>query len=415
MANNPFALSFAPITNALAGIQKQRNTDREFEESGRRWEQQNWLAQGQFDLQKQAAARQAAEYDRQNTVRGEVTNWLAQNPNVGGVPQPIVDLARIQGDPSGVQNYIMAEAKRKAEMANREAPSNVREWQYFSKLPPEQQQQYLIMRRAQTWKDTGTEFVLPNPMNPSQPSATITKNNAGETQDKAIGKGAGERVSDTIARARAASGKLTQLVNLETRMKDLETGRLAPAKMTAGAWAKALGVSDDALRSMGIDPNQPGNVQAFNAISNRMMVDMIGSGGFPANNFSDADRDFLLSTVPRAANEPGANKLIIEAMRRTAQLDIQKAREWQTWSRRNPRANADDFEIEWSDRISRQDIFGDLRKRLDTLGMANPSGPERQAPAEAIQMLQANPTPQARAQFDEVFGPGASSRAMGGR
>jgi hypothetical protein len=196
MANNPFALSFAPITNALAGIQKQRNTDREFEESGRRWEQQNWLAQGQFDLQKQAAARQAAEYDRQNTVRGEVTNWLAQNPNVGGVPSPLVDLARIQGDPSVVQNYLLADAKRRSEMATREAPSNVREWQYFSRLPQEEQQKYLTMKRAQQWHNAGTEFVQMNPVDPTQRRAAIPIDNAGKERASEIGRAGGKAVTD---------------------------------------------------------------------------------------------------------------------------------------------------------------------------------------------------------------------------
>jgi len=111
---NPYVLDWSPITNALASYQKQKNADREFSESGRRWESQNYLAQEQLGIQKQGAARQQAEYDRQNEVRGGVTNWLSNNPNVGGVPQPLVDLARIQSDPSGVQNYILAEAKRKA-------------------------------------------------------------------------------------------------------------------------------------------------------------------------------------------------------------------------------------------------------------------------------------------------------------
>lgn len=120
MAGNPYALNFGPVTNALAAVQKQRNADREFDESGRRWEAQNYLAQAQLGIQRQNAARQQAEYDRQNAVRGEVTNWLAQNPNVGGVPQPLVDLSRIQGDASPVQQFLLAEAKRRAALSGPE-------------------------------------------------------------------------------------------------------------------------------------------------------------------------------------------------------------------------------------------------------------------------------------------------------
>jgi hypothetical protein len=113
MARNPLALDWAPITNALDGWQKQRNNDREFEA-------RNYLAQEQLGIQKQNAARQQAEYDRQNATRGEVTNWLASNPNVGGVPQPLVELSRIQGDASPVQQYLLAEAKRKATLSGPE-------------------------------------------------------------------------------------------------------------------------------------------------------------------------------------------------------------------------------------------------------------------------------------------------------
>lgn len=113
MARNPYTLDFAPINNALAAWQKQRNSDREFEA-------QNYLANEQLGIQKQNAARQQAEYDRQNAVRGEVTNWLAQNPNVGGVPQPLVDLSRIQGDASPVQQFLLAEAKRRAALSGPE-------------------------------------------------------------------------------------------------------------------------------------------------------------------------------------------------------------------------------------------------------------------------------------------------------
>lgn len=43
-------------------------------------------------------------------------------------------------------------------------------------------------------------------------------------------------------------------------------------------------------------------------------------------------------------------------------------------------------------------------------GTAQPAGP----PPEAIDMLRSNPTPQAQAQFDEVFGAGAAARVLGG-
>lgn len=197
MARNPYTLDYSPVTNALAAWQKQKNTDREFDESGRRWESQNYLAQEQLGIQRQGAARQQAEYDRQNAVRREVTNWLAQNPNVGGVPQPIVDLSRIQGDASPVQQYLLAEAKRKSAAANLEAPSSVREWQYYSNLSPEDQQRYQAMKRAQPWLNAGTHFVQPNAANPSgEPLGRVDKDIVGQKTQEQVGEAKGKFIAN---------------------------------------------------------------------------------------------------------------------------------------------------------------------------------------------------------------------------
>lgn len=186
---NPYALDFSPVTNALAGWQKQRNADRQFEA-------ENYLANEHLGIQKKSAARAQAEYDRQNAVRGAVTNWLASNPNVGGVPQPIVDLARIQGDASPVKEYLLADARRKAELAAAPAPSNVREWQYFSRLPPEEQQRYITMKRAEKYLDLGTHYQRPNPVDPSQPGPTYEKDIVGKERAEEIGKAQGKATAD---------------------------------------------------------------------------------------------------------------------------------------------------------------------------------------------------------------------------
>jgi hypothetical protein len=181
-----------------------------------------------------------------------------------------------------------------------------------------------------------------------------------------------------------------------------------------GAWAKAIGLPDETLSTLGIDPKMPGNVQSINAITSRMVVDMIGAGGFPANNFSDADREFLISTVPRLANEPRGNALIIEAARRAAQVDIEKAKAQQAWRASNKGKSLDEFELEWADKTAKQDMLGDLRKEAQALIGAAGAKPVNGFPAQAVEMLKSKPTPEARKQFDEVFGAGASARALGG-
>jgi hypothetical protein len=46
-------------------------------------------------------------------------------------------------------------------------PSNVREWEYFSKLPSSQQEQYLTMRRGTSPINLGDQFVIPSAVNPA--------------------------------------------------------------------------------------------------------------------------------------------------------------------------------------------------------------------------------------------------------
>lgn len=43
-------------------------------------------------------------------------------------------------------------------------PANIREWREFQAMPPEQQQQYLIMKRANPYLNLGGEMVQPNPI-----------------------------------------------------------------------------------------------------------------------------------------------------------------------------------------------------------------------------------------------------------
>lgn len=49
-----------------------------------------------------------------------------------------------------------------------EAPSSIREWQAFQQMTPEQQQQYLTMKRANPYLNLGDVFAQPDPLNPGQ-------------------------------------------------------------------------------------------------------------------------------------------------------------------------------------------------------------------------------------------------------
>lgn len=215
-------------------------------------------------------------------------------------------------------------------------------------------------------------------------ATAVTVDNRLENEEaKTIGKGAGERAVDTMKAAGAAPKNLQNLARMESLLAQVNQGRLEPGKMTIAAWGKALGVDEKAMERLGLDPKGLGTQQAVNAMANELAIGKIGPGGVPANNFSDADRNFLTDTMPRLANDPEGNALIIEASRRLAKLDIEKAREWQRFRTNNKGKSFDDFETQWNDKVEKQEIFSDLRQRAQQIVAASPRNQGQQGPALA--------------------------------
>lgn len=204
----------------------------------------------------------------------------------------------------------------------------------------------------------------------------VTVDQRGETEEaKAIGQAAGKRAGEMMAAAASGTKQLQRIGQLESLLKNVESGRLQPGRMSMAALGKSLGVNEDFLRGIGLDPSKVGDAQAVNAITGRMVVDMIGSGGFPANNFSDADRAFITGTVASLANDPRGNEIILEAGRRTAQIDIDKAKAWREWRKDNKGGSFDDFEVQWGEKLASQDRFADLAKKAEAiLGPKAPAG-----------------------------------------
>lgn len=195
-------------------------------------------------------------------------------------------------------------------------------------------------------------------------------------ESKAAGEGAGKRRSEMFASAGAAGKTLTNLSRMESLLGQVSQGKIEPARMTISAWAKSLGLNDDVASSLGLDPKGVGSAQALQSLVNESVIGKIGSGGFPANNFSDADRTFITQIFPTLGDDPRANRIRVEAAKRMAQLDIQRAKDYQAW--RSDPANKgrgfEDFEVFHADKVAKQDIFGDLRREAEKI--TGPARPE---------------------------------------
>lgn len=93
-----------------------------------------------------------------------------------------------------------------------ESPANVREWQYYNQLGPDQQAAYRQMRRADKTVDTGTEFV--NISNPAAPR--IAKDVAGAASLKEQGKAQGQAAVELPAVLQRADDALATIEKLRS-------------------------------------------------------------------------------------------------------------------------------------------------------------------------------------------------------
>lgn len=123
---------------------------------------QNQIAQQQL-LMQQAAAKRKIEEDK------AFEQWVSSLP-----PQ---EQAMARGNPELYRTMMTQKYQQQYAPPQRptEAPSNIREWQAFQAMTPQQQQQYLAMKRANPFMDTGPQLVQRSQIDPTQTLATIEK------------------------------------------------------------------------------------------------------------------------------------------------------------------------------------------------------------------------------------------------
>ncbi|NUB07008.1 hypothetical protein FW320_12585 [Azospirillum sp. Vi22] len=183
---------------------------------------------------------------------------------------------------------------------------------------------------------------------------TIDMKGQGEFEKRYEGQ-LGEMAAEILKGGSAARNRVAQLQQLEALLRESSTGKMAPGRATTAAWAKSLGLSDDSMRSLGMDPNAPMNAEGIRSITNALTVSMIGPGGFPANNFSDADRAFLMETMPQLSSTPEGNRIIVQALRRAAERSIEQEQQW--LAARQEKKTFEQFQQQWNDYVRTTPLF----------------------------------------------------------
>jgi hypothetical protein len=144
---------------------------------------------------------------------------------------------------------------------------------------------------------------------------------------------AAEREGTLIAGANEASGKLGKLNAIQAVNGMMEGGTFAEYKGQAIGMLKAFGANEDFIADFtGLDPRLPEQQQIMQKMVAELVVGSIGPGGFPAQNFSNADREFLEKMFPQINGQPWANDLVIEALKRTEQFKIRRAQDWDNYA-----------------------------------------------------------------------------------
>jgi spore germination cell wall hydrolase CwlJ-like protein len=145
----------------------------------------------------------------------------------------------------------------------------------------------------------------------------------------------GARVKEWEDASVKSAQSLTRLSTMEKYLDQFTTGLGSSAMITAGQLAARLGVPEATLKGLNIDAGTTATGEGIRSLASQLLVGMIGSGGFPANNFSNPDREMLEKSLPGLANSPQGNKIIINVMRAAAQRDLEIGRAWRDWSKTN--------------------------------------------------------------------------------
>lgn len=182
--------------------------------------------------------------------------------------------------------------------------------------------------------------------------AAAAANEAGlKTEAEGLARQGTERLGEIRAAARLAGSEMSSLDALESQLAKVNTGAFAQTRINLGKAASLLGLSDGAEVSA---------AEAAQSIANRLALQLrnpAGGEGMPGA-MSDADREFLASTIPSIANSEGGWRQMIEIRRRLARSAQEQAQEAERFMRQGGRAT--DLPGHMAEWASQRSLFDDM-------------------------------------------------------
>lgn len=127
---------------------------------------------------------------------------------------------------------------------------------------------------------------------------------------KTVGEGLGNMAIDIAKKAASAPGQLATLDRLDQLSQD--------PNFYSGTGAGLLTDAKKMLAAVAGDPSVAASNEAYQSLSNQVVLNKIGSLG---TGISNADRSFIESISPRLSNTPEGNKLVIQTLRKMTMRD----------------------------------------------------------------------------------------------
>lgn len=302
-----------------------------------------------------AAAPQAGGLDRQRLVAAALEGMNSQNPMVRENAQQLLRVA--QALPQAPQRQFATAAPGSAILDPQtgrvigqvpQAPDNT-----ITVVPdPSSPSGFRNVRRSEA---VGQPAVPPGPQ--------VAIDQRGQTAyDQHRGTALATEEADIRASGPRSRQTLARLGTIEQNLERFRSGAMAGTQMRVGQIANALGVPVSLLERMGMSPDAVAAGEQIGSVSAQMLQGMLGPGGFPAQNFSNADREMLERALPGLANTPQGNRLIIGVMRAQAQRQVDISEAWGQWRRQNGSGmeSYDRFTMERLPQITGQDVLAPL-------------------------------------------------------
>lgn len=192
-------------------------------------------------------------------------------------------------------------------------PANVQEWMYYSGLSPEEQSQYLTMKRSNSPLNVGTGFVTQDPANPGQVlGAPIAIDNQTPAYDAGLGSVTGKAEGENQVLAESVQRKMPGLratIDTLTQLADSAT------------YTQGGQVMDSVKRELGLPVGQGAIDRAsYIAIVDNQVLPLLKDTFGAA--FTVAEGESLRATLGNPNASPAEKKAILDAFISQKERDV---------------------------------------------------------------------------------------------